>query len=83
MREKNFGDPPQPPKKADLGRTKAGMGRCSQKGLCYSFKILHGLLSYKNIRIPMKKRLAPQKSGFWADKSQNGLFFPEGFVLQL
>jgi len=39
----------------------------------------------KNIRIPMKKKklggpsLAPQKSRFWADKSRNGPFLPEGF----
>ena len=83
----NFGDPPNPPKKADLGRTKAKMGRFSQKGLCYSFEILQGLLSNKNIRIPMKIKFrgppqAPQKSRFWADKSRNGLFLPEGFVLQ-
>ena len=25
---------------------------------------------------------APPKSQFWADKSRNGLFLPEGFVLQ-
>jgi len=31
------------------------MGCFSQKGLCYSFGILHGLLSNKNIRNPMKK----------------------------
>ena len=61
------------------------MGRFSQKGLCYSFEILQGLLSNKNIRIPMKKKklggpsLAPQKSRFWADKSRNGPFLPEGF----
>ena len=41
MREKNFGDPPYPPKKAYFGRTKAKIGRFSQKGLCYSFGILH------------------------------------------
>ena len=31
------------------------MGCFSQKGLCYSFEILQGLLSNKNIKIPMKK----------------------------
>ncbi len=30
--EKNFGDPPYPPKKAYFGQTKAKMGRFSQKG---------------------------------------------------
>ena len=55
MGEKNFVDPPYPPKNADFGRTKAKMGRFSQKGLCYSFEILHGLLSNQYIRNPMKK----------------------------
>ena len=50
-----FRGPPKPPKKDDFGRTKAQMGRFSQKGLCYSFGILHGLLSNKNIRNSMKK----------------------------
>ena len=54
MKKKKFGDPPEPPKKADLGRTKAEMGCFSQKGLSNSFEILHGLLSNKNIRFPMK-----------------------------
>ena len=65
------------------------MGRFAQKGLCYSFEILQGLLSNKNIRIPMKKKNSgtppsppPQKSQFWADKSQNGPFLPEGFLLK-
>ena len=84
--KKHFGDPPYPPKKAYFGRTKAKIGRFSQKGLCYNFEILHGLLTNKNIRIPMRKNsgtpLAPQKSRFWADKSRNGPFLPEGFVLQ-
>ena len=52
---KYFGDPPYPPKKADFGRTKAKMGRFSQKGLCYGFGILLGLLSNRNIRNPMIK----------------------------
>ena len=55
MREKNFGDPPKPPKIAVFGWTKAEMGCFSQKGLCYSFEILQGFLSNKNIKIPMKK----------------------------
>ena len=53
--EKNFGDPPYPPKKADFGRTKAKMGRFAQNGLCYSFEIVEGLLNNKKIRNPMKK----------------------------
>ena len=28
----------------------------SQKGLCYSFEILHGLLGNKNIKIPMREK---------------------------
>ena len=44
-----FWGPPRPPQKADFGRTKAEMGCFSQKGLCYSFGILHGLLSNKKI----------------------------------
>ena len=50
------GTPPTPLKKPILGRTKAKMGRFSQKGLCYNFEILHGLLTNKNIRILMKKK---------------------------
>ena len=52
--KKTIGGHPSPPKKADFGRTKAKIGRFSQKVLCYSFEILQGLLSNKNIRIPMK-----------------------------
>ena len=55
MTEKKFRGPPYPPKKADFGRLKAKMGCFSQKGLCYSFEILQGLLSSKEIRNPMKK----------------------------
>ena len=33
------------------------MGRFSQKGLCYSFEILHRLLTSKDIRIPMENKL--------------------------
>ena len=40
---------------AEFGRTKAKMGYFSQKGLFYSFEILHGLSSNKNIRNPKKK----------------------------
>ena len=54
------------PMKKKFGREKAEMGRFSKKGLCYSFEILQGLLSNKNIWIPMKKKfrgppLAPPK----------------------
>ena len=55
MKKEFWGPPLAPPKKADFGRTKAEMGRFSQKGLCYSFEILQGRLSNKNIRNPMKK----------------------------
>ena len=44
-----FRGPPRPPKKADFGWTKAEMG------YFYSFEILYGLLSNKNIRNPKKK----------------------------
>ena len=47
---------PYPPKKAEFGRLKAKMGRFSPKGLCYSFEILQGHLSNKNMKIPMKKK---------------------------
>ena len=46
---------PYPPKKADFGREKAKMGCFSQKGVCYSFGILHGLISNKIMKIPMKQ----------------------------
>ena len=52
------------------------------------FEILQGLLSNKNIRIPMKIKFqgppqAPQKSRFGENKSQNGLFLLEEFALQV
>ena len=53
---KKIGDPSYPPKKAEFGRTKAKMVRFSQKGLYYSFGILHGLLTHKNNRIPMREK---------------------------
>ena len=41
------------------------------------------------MKIPMKKNFGdppsshpPKKNLFWADKSQNGPFLPEGLVLQ-
>ena len=43
MKKIILGTPPCPLKKANFGRTKAKMGRFSQKGLCYSFEILHGI----------------------------------------
>ena len=84
MREKNFGDPPYPPKKADFGRTKAKMGRFYQKGLCYSFGILHGLLTHKNKRIPMEKKNSgtphsPSKKLIWGwTKAEMGRFSQKG-----
>ena len=55
MKKKKFGDPPTPLKKPILVAQKTKMICFSQKGLWYSFEILHGLLSNKNIRNPMKK----------------------------
>ena len=52
---KKFRGPPYPPKKADFGCLKAKIGRFSQKGLYYSFEILQGLLSNKNVKIPMRE----------------------------
>ena len=51
------------------------MGCFSQKGLCYSFGILHGLLSNKNIMNPMKKifggfPLYPQVTLFWLENGK-------------
>ena len=43
-----FQGPPQAPQKSRFGADK------SQKGLFYSFEILHELLSNKNIRNPKK-----------------------------
>ena len=72
---KKFWGPPQPSKIAVFGWTKAEMGCFSQKGLCYSFEILQGLLSNKNIKIPMKKifggfPLYPQSTLFWPEKGE-------------
>ena len=73
MKKKKFG-PPEPPKRADLGWTKAEMGCFSQKGLCYSFEILQGLQGNKNIRIPMRERPPTHsKIQFLANKRGNGL----------
>ena len=57
MRKKYSGTPlaPPPKKKNAFGRTKAEIGCFSQKGLCYRFGILHGLLSNINIRNQMRK----------------------------
>ena len=51
------------------------MGRFAQKGLCYSFEILQGLLSNKKIRNPMKKifgesPLHPQLTLFWLENGE-------------
>ena len=77
---------PLAPKKAYFGRTKAKVGCFSEKGLCYSIKILQGLLSNKNMRIPMKfffrgLPLAPLKADFGRTKAEMGLC-RNGFVLQ-
>ena len=84
MKNKFWGPPPTPPKKADFGRTKGKMGRFSQNDFCYSFEILEGLLSNKKIRIPMKKKIsgtpqAPPKSHFWGQtKAEMGCFSQKG-----
>ena len=72
--ENKFRGPPYPPKKANFGRLKAQMGRFSQKGLCYSYEILQGLISNKNIRIPIKKNFGdppspPQKKPIWGEQT--------------
>ena len=60
MKIKFRGPPQAPPKsrfwaeKSRNGRKKAEMGYFSQKGLFYSFEILHELLSKKNIKNPKK-----------------------------
>ena len=59
------------------------MGRFSQKGLCYTFEILQGLLSNKTIRIPMKikfrgHRQAPQKADFGWTEAKMGYFSRKG-----
>ena len=52
MREKNWGPP-----LADLGRTKAKMGRFAQKGVSQDFNFLLGVLTNKNMKIPMRKKI--------------------------
>ena len=60
------------------------MGRCSLKGLCCSFEILQGLLSNKNIRIPMKINFGDppprplQKADFGRTKAEMGCFSQKG-----
>ena len=75
--KKKFGDPPTPLKKADFGCLKAKMGCFSEKGLCYSFEILQGLLGNKNMKIPMKKisgtPFTPLKKPILGGKGRNGL----------
>ena len=48
---------PQAPQKSRFWRTKAKMGYFSEKGLFYSFEILHGLLSNKMLGIQRKRYL--------------------------
>ena len=83
---KKLPGPPQAPQKADFGRTTAKMGRFAQKGLCYSFEILQGLLSNKKIRNPMKKifgesPINPILTGKWGNlvKSTLQTSVPENF----
>ena len=57
------------------------MGRFSQKGFCYSFEILQGLLSNKKIRIPTKIKFwgppptRPPKKAKMGRFSQKGLCY--------
>ena len=66
--------------------TKAEMGCFSQKGLCYSFEILQGLLSNKNIRITVREKnwgnpptpsINPILTGKWA----NIKYIPERLII--
>ena len=52
-------NPHTPYGKNNFGQTIAKMGSLSQKGLCYGFEILHGLISNKNIGITLKKMSPP------------------------
>ena len=80
--KKIFRGPPLAPKKADFGRTEAEMGRFSHKGLRYSFGILHGLLSNKNIwGIPPTPPINPILTEKWRNlvKSTLHTCMPENF----
>ena len=73
-----FRGPPYPPKKADFGQTKAKKGRFSQKGWCYSFGILHGLLSDQTYEDSNERKkiggppYPPQKAVFEQIKAEIG-----------
>ena len=79
----------QGPPQTDFGRTKAEMGCLSQKGLCYSFEILQGLLSIKILRfhekniwgIPPISPMNPILTGKWENlvKSTLQTRVPENF----
>ena len=64
MEKKISGTPHSPSKKLIWGWTKAQMGRFSQKGFCYCFEILQGLLSNKNIKI---SPINPILTGKWGN----------------
>ena len=55
-REKNSGTPPTPLKRVIWGEQNGPKARFWAEGPFWSFEILHGLLTHKNIRIPMKKK---------------------------
>ena len=57
------------------------------KELLSDFKFLRGLPSNIKNKIPMREKNfgdppSPPKKPIWADRSRNGPFLPEGFVLQ-
>ena len=83
MREKKFGDPPTPPKKSILAVLKAK----GHKGLSWGLEILHGLLTHRNIRIPMKKNFGdppypPKKGHFGRTKGPKARFEGRRHVLK-
>ena len=62
-----LGTPPTPLKKQILGRQKGKWA----VGFWYGFETLHGLLTNKNMRIPMKNR---QKADFGWTKGEMGCY---------
>ena len=60
------------------------MGYISQKGLSYTFEVLHGPLGNKNKRIPMERKkygdppLPPKKADFGRTKAKLGRFAQNG-----
>ena len=77
------------PPKSQIWAEKAEMGYFSKKGLFYSFEILQGLLSNKNLKIPMKKifggsppaPISPILTGKWGNLVKSALQtrMPENF----